>query len=164
MKPSNVTHVEPFLITEERLDAERVRELIAALRRLGGEELLVKAVNTPGAAAVAASRLRRVLGTDFVIRTDYSRVFARCRLSTEPEFKGRKMRRTDDWMTYRQAADALGMTTYWLKVAYVDKGLLVRHRYSSRVVFARADVEALRARTLPSDALPNTVAIGQDSA
>lgn len=143
----------PWLGRGELLDARRAVELAGLLRAGGGDETLFRVFDAPKSAPPAASRLRKILGTDFHVRVAYDLtasgrrrglVYARARKAGEPEFSKRRLRMDPaQWLTLDQAADRLGVSTEWLRSEYLNTGLLARHKYARRVVVRTEDVDRL---------------------
>lgn len=155
-KPKNTTptaRLRPWLHPGEMLDARRAVELAGLLRAGGGDEILYRIFDAPKSAPPAASRLRRILGTDFHVRVAYDLtpsgrerglVYARARKAGEPMFSKRRLRMDPDhWLTLDQAADRLGVSTEWLRTEYLNTGVLARHKYARRVVVRTEDVDRL---------------------
>lgn len=151
-RKSEVNSPRPWLAPHEHLDAEKARELITLVRRMGGEELLVRTFDTSAPAGPAATRLRRVLGTDFYVMRRDNEIWVRARKAGEPELSRRRIRTGTDWMTVVQAAERLSMTQQWFRAQFLAKGVIPKYRFGTRVVVKRADVEALAQDHAPGGA------------
>lgn len=146
----------PWLRPGDRLDPTRVRELIDVVRRLGGDELLVKRTEDPASAGPIASRMRRVLGTDFYVRRSGRSIWVRARRSGEPELRKHKLRMGPEWMTVPAAARRLGISEVWLRRHYMNAGHIDRYRFGTRVVVPTDQVEELRGELAPGGAIVGT--------
>lgn len=134
----------PWLDTDERLDIAKVRQLIDELRRRGGRELWLRSYDSPLSAGPTATRIRRILGSDFYVRRTGGDIYARARRVGEPPIKLRKIRLGETWVTLEQAAEMLDMSSQWLRIHYLNTGKLKRYRFGTRVVLRREDVNALK--------------------
>lgn len=136
-----------FAQPHEQIEGLRLVELRELLINARGEDIPVRAAGTPGSARVAASRLRAVLGSKFIVTTDEAgMVFARVRAAGEPA-RTKHLLRFDKarWMTADEAATSLGMSKLWLR-QLSNRGEVTRKHFGRRVLYRRPDVERLRAR------------------
>jgi len=138
---------EPFAQPGEAIAGERLVELRETLLLAKGEIIPVKLCPNKASAAVLATRLRGVLGADFVVEVDeHGIVSARARAAGEPARRKRALRfDSSRWMTTEQAREALGYSELWLRTL-AERGQLRRHHFGRRVLYRRTDIEKLRAR------------------
>lgn len=118
--------------------------LTSALRKAGGDEILVRQYDrSPATAGPAATRLREYLGDDYYVRRVGGKIWARARRTGEPVMRKRKFRLGPDWVTMQQASGLLGITQYWFRTTYVDTGRLTIYRFGDRLLCKRDDVDKL---------------------
>lgn len=131
----------------ERIEDLRLAELREVLIAARGEDVPVKLCPNQGSARVIATRLRRVLGPEFVVTADeVGIVSARTRMAGEPARLKRSLRfDRARWMTADEAARHLGLSVLWLR-RLSDRGEVSRKYFGRRVLYRRSEVERLRAR------------------
>lgn len=136
-----------FAQPHEQIEGLRLLELRELLINARGDDLPVRAAGTKAAGHVAASRLRAVLGSRFIVTVDDTGiVFARVRAAGEPARDKRALRFDKArWMTADEAATVLGMSKLWLR-QLSNRGEVSRKHFGRRVLYRRPDVERLRAR------------------
>lgn len=67
----------PFVRYGESLTVSRMAQLVRALMLRCPDEIMVRSRSTPEGAAVGASRIRRQLGRDFIVRVEGCDIYAR---------------------------------------------------------------------------------------
>lgn len=136
-----------FAQPDEKIEGLRLLELRELLINARGQDIPVRAVASVPSAHVAASRLRAVLGAEFVVTTDENGIVsARARAAGEPARRKRALRFDKArWMTADQAAAHLGMSKLWLRTLS-DRGEVTRKHFGRRVLYRRSEVERLARR------------------